>query len=319
MDINQYRQQVDEQVRRASEQAPVRLTEQLALHDAARRAIPNDATPMEESVSTAHDKNADPRLRILATERLRIDRENGEQAVRSLLSILADSSEDRGVRLAALQGMKKAEFVPPVFDPHRPEYFEILRAIARDKDSDPELREEAFEVLARHKDAEAQQLLLTGLIDPGSARVAPAKAIQFLGYDIHAGYFPVLRKIARESTDPQVRHEALRFLAADPESKDMFQELMRDKGQDTRTRTLSAIGLQSLDPANFATHARQVVLDDEENADLRASCLGALTHFAEYRNVSSDPEFEGKVTALQSSAATAPLRSSAARFLQLKK
>jgi hypothetical protein len=159
-------------------------------------------------------------------------------------------------------------------------------------------------------------MLLAGLTDPSKALVPPGKAIQFLGYDVHAGHFPVLRKLAVESPDVEVRHEALRFLAADPESKEVLRSLMQDKSRDSRTRTLSAMGLQSLDPAAFSQQARQIVLDDSEDEDLRASCLGALAHFPEYRNVRSDAQFKEKVASLQSHAASEHLRSSAARFTQ---
>src|SRR5437588_393232 len=64
----------------------------------------------------------------------------------------------------------------------RPDYLEALRTVV--DDPDPEVRRRAIGVLARQKDEYAQRRLIEGLRDPSKALIPPAKAIQYLGYDV---------------------------------------------------------------------------------------------------------------------------------------
>jgi hypothetical protein len=296
MDIKSYREQTDAQVEQAS-------------------AAPVEPTGIAETIRVAADKSASPETRLEALRHLTVDSDSGDAAVRALLSILGDANENGELRRSALHVMRQAAFVPSVFEAHRAEYFAVLRVMAHDPD--PHLRDRALEVLAMNKDGEAQRLLLRGLDDPTQALVNPCRAIQFLGYDAHAGQFPTLRRILQQNPVEAVRQEAIRHLASDPESKDLLRSHMHDKRQTSRTRSLAALGLQSLDPAGFGRDARKIVLDDQEDADLRASCLGAISHFAEYADVRSDPEFSRKVASLETAPHSDHLRASAVRYRRL--
>src|SRR5665213_919951 len=308
MDIKQYREQVDRDVRQAKQEKDLQASTPVALSAAGGGA---QRSPGE----IALDKSADLSSRVSAIQHLKLDRENGDASIRVRVAVLGDAAEPVQLRQAAMQGMRQAAMIPWILAPHRPAYLEALRAVAQS--DDPDLRERALEVLAMGKDAFAQKLLLDGLTGASRALVSPARAIQFLGYDVHAGYFPALRKMAAETKDPEVRHEALRFLASDPESQTLLRGFMQDKTLDSQTRTLGAMGLQSLDPAAFAIAARSIVQDDREDEAVRAACLGALTHFPEYRNVTADPAFAELVRKLQSNAITEHLRNSAERFTRL--
>lgn len=309
MDVKEYRQSVLEELRKASAaETPARRE---SLTRGARMSAPAGAGATAEAVSTLQDRNGDPKERALALRRLPIDADDGAQRIDELLAILADRTEAPQVRQAALLGMQRAAFLAPLFAPRRPEFLNILRSMA--DDPDPGLREDVLDVLASYKDEYAQRRLLEGLEDPAKELVRPGKAIQFLGYDIHAGQFPILRKLAVESPEPEVKHEALRLLAGDPESKTLFTSLLSNRSADPRSRALSVIGLQLLDPSAFEQTAKKIVMDDSEDAGLRATSLGALTHFDDYQTVRQVPEFSRKVHSLQS-APSESLRSAAARY-----
>jgi hypothetical protein len=68
----------------------------------------------------------------------------------------------------------------------------------------------------------------------------------------------------------------VRLLAADAESKNLLSEILQDKGEHRRVRQTSAIALQSLDPAEFEDQAEQIIFDDDDYEDIRATCINAL-------------------------------------------
>src|SRR5690349_21665116 len=64
----------------------------------------------------------------------------------SLLATLRDARQTAAARLKALLALMAARFLGPRFAPYNAEFLATLRAIAR-PDTDPELREQALEVL----------------------------------------------------------------------------------------------------------------------------------------------------------------------------
>lgn len=258
--------------------------------------------------------SADPEARIPAIERLVRAPTELLSNVDLLLATLHSSAEPTQVREAALTALKAASFLGPRFAPFRAEYMQVLRDVAID--AEPSLREDALEVLAMEKDAYGQELLLRGLRDPAQALVPPAKAIQLLGYDVHAEFAPVVRDLLRKASDTATREEAVRLLAADPGSKALIEDLLTDRSQSGSVRALSATALQMLDPQSFEAAARKIVADDNEDDDLRATCLGALTHVGDDQQTREDAEFLRRVETLESTTPSETLRASAARFVQ---
>lgn len=257
---------------------------------------------------------ADPETRIKAIVSLPLTPTELGGDVGLLLATLRNAAEPTEVRVAALNALKAASFLGPRFAPFRAEFLEVLRDIVTD--AKPAFREDILEALAMEKDAYAQDLLLRGLKDPGAALVPPAKAIQFLGYDVHADFAPVVRDILQRESDPATKEEAVRLLASDPGSQGLIADLLKDKSQSGAIRALSATALQVLDPQSFEGAAREIVADDDEDDDLRATCLGALTHIRDYQQTRSDPDFLQRVEKLGSTTPSANLRSSANRFVR---
>ena len=197
--------------------------------------------------------------------------------MKTLLDLLADPAEKDQVRKAALQAIRANTFHPVQFRRYAPAFYEALRTAATD--NDPELRMFALDILALRKDEYAQRLLVEGLRHPRKALVPPVKALQMIGYDAHSEFYPLLRDIAQSSKRrPAVRQMALRLLAADSDSTDIFRTIVEDKNEEKSARVTSAVALQSLAPKEFARLATRLVDDDDDDDDVRASVLTTVTH-----------------------------------------
>ena len=156
---------------------------------------------------------------------------------------------------------------PPSSGGYAADFRDALRSAATD--DDPELREQAMDILALNGDEYVQRLLVEGLQDDNVALVKPQRALQMIGYDVHAEHYGLLRDIVETSKQPTVRRTALRLLAADSDAKDLFARIAADKSEDSAARSTSAIALQSLAPDDFTTVARDVVLDDDDDDKVR--------------------------------------------------
>ena len=201
------------------------------------------------------------------------------QLMSTLIALIADTDEKVEVRRAALAAVQASTFKTLEFRQWTPDYHDALRVAATDDDRN--LRVQALDILALNKDPYAQQLLLQGLQKPRESLVRPVEAVRMLGYDVHAEHYPALRQIVAESKQPALRREALRVLAADSSSVDLMRDIAGDRQEDRQARTTAAIALQSLAPKEFAKVARDVVLDDEDDNDLRASVITALARSPE--------------------------------------
>lgn len=194
----------------------------------------------------------------------------------ALIEVLTDPSENVEVRLGALSAIEAASFKTVEFRPYGPAYHSALRAAATDPDET--LRAQALDILALNKDSYAQQLLTDGLRDPRSALVRPVDAIRMLGYDVHAGVFPLLREIVETSRQAPVRRAALRLLAADSGSRALMRRIASDRNADKNSRSIAVLALQSLAPRDFARVSRSIVLDDDEDDEVRATVISAIAH-----------------------------------------
>jgi hypothetical protein len=201
----------------------------------------------------------------------------GDRQLASLMKVLCDRSAPIDARLNALQRLGAARFSSPAFPANQGDYIAALRKVA--DDPDPELRQRVLGILAREKDGYAQKRLMEGLRDPGKALLPPEKALQLLGYDVHADAYPVAREIVENPPNPTAKREALRLLAADAASAPMFETLLRDKRESVEVRQLSAAALLALRPDTLQAHARDIVLDSSEPEAMQQTSLTALTQF----------------------------------------
>lgn len=238
-----------------------------------------------------------------------------DNSIPGLLATLRNEHESASARLAALHDLLAVRFLGARFARYNAEFLATLREIVR-PGTDRELCEAALEVLAVEKDATAQELLRRGLTDPQAALVSPAKALQFLAYDDHAGVADLARDIFQRTTDTDTKEEALRLLASDPKSANLFAGLLKDKSQPRSIRALSATGLHYLDPKAFAEAARTIVPDSQDYDDIRATVVGALAHVADPQNIPKDQDFVKRVEELGAKSASANVRSAVGRFME---
>jgi hypothetical protein len=280
--------------------------------DLAQAAPPTQPGRRRGVKAAAADERATPAARANAIAAAPLD-EDVSTRVPELLATLRNREEPLRVRMAALQALAALDFLPARFEPFRADYKQALRDVATDPEV--ELRESALELLAIEKDPYAQEVLATGLKRPKEALVPEAKAIQFLGYDDHGEYVPLVREVYKRAKGA-AREEALRVLASDPRSERLFARLLKDKSETKSVRRLSASGLQSLNPEAFEETARKIVADEDEDNDIRAASLAALAHGREAREKPADPKLVETVQKLGETTRSRALRASARRFLQ---
>jgi hypothetical protein len=263
------------------------------------------------ALGVASEKAKSVRARIAEVEKLANGVCDDEGVFKGVLELLQDTSEPTELRRAALRTLQAASFSVVAFNARRAEYLAALRAVT--EDPDPEIRQSVLGILARERDGHAQQLLLEGLEDPDRALVAPEKALQLLSYDVHAEAYPVARKIVKRPPTPEAKREALRLLGADAGSVALFESVLRDKKESPELRRISASALQTLKPASLREHAREIVLDDDEDDEVKATGLAALSQFGT-EEVARDEELRTKTSKLKS-AGSAAVKRGAKAFL----
>jgi hypothetical protein len=234
--------------------------------------------------------------------------------ISKLLDLLASSAESVAVRIAALQALRAALFLGEQFAPFHADFLKVLRQLVR-PDIDAALREGAVEVLAAEKDPDIQEMLKKGLADQKSVLVSPVKALQLLSLDDHTNIADLARDVFHKTADLGVKEAALRILASDPKSQDLFANLLEDKSQPQSLRTLSATGLDYLNPQKFADIAQKIVSDQHDFEEIRASALGALANTSLHRVVGANTAFLDAVKNLSAQEPLADLRAAAGRFL----
>jgi hypothetical protein len=233
--------------------------------------------------------------RIAALQTLRPSVYNTSEALDAMMKILADTAEPVSLRLATLQALGAAAFSSAAFPGARGAYIVTLRKLATD--ADPTLRRRALGILSREKDGYAQTKLVEGLQDPAKALVAPEKALQLLGNDVHADAYTIARTIAANPPNPAARREALRLLAGDAGSAAMFETILRDKSEPSDVRQLSASALHAINPDRLRQQAREILMDASDNDDMHETSLTALTHFGGAA-VASDNELVSRISSL---------------------
>jgi hypothetical protein len=316
MDVSEYRRQYAERLRRAAEEQREGYRafsdKSKPAHERLRGLQSAGAltgrAEVAEAIDTIRDSEEDAELRAEALNPIAVDQDPD-----LAIGLLSDSTEPAVVRLAALQGLQAISFRRAAFSPKRPEYLAVLRTIIDEPNAS--LRQGALEVLAQHKDEYVQRRLLEGLEDPSQALVPPETAVRLLGYDIHAEHYPILRDMVQNPPSPEAKREAVRLLASDPTSKELLVGVLNDKDEDKEVRKTSASALLALDLAKFEEQARQIVLDDEEYDDLRATAVTALTHFADREALSQDTELTRRVEQLRDQPPSNEVASAADRFL----
>ena len=192
------------------------------------------------------------------------------EKIPALLATLRDAAQPIAVRLAALKALSAVRFLGEEFAPYRVDFLNTLRQILQ-PGGDPQLYSRALAILAAEKDLGDPGPLRRGLEQPQSATVPAATALHLLGFDDHADIAELAREVFHKAKDDLAAKEAaLRVLATDAKSQDLFATLLTDKSQPRSLRALSATGLNVLNPQKFAELAESIVKDQGDFEDIRA-------------------------------------------------
>jgi hypothetical protein len=316
MDPEEFRKQYEAELEQATQQRRSLADVVSSASDDAMgfaAAAPSDGDDVASATSLLTDRGQPVERRLAALQALSTEVGQRPELIDALVALVGDANEPAELRKDALTALQAASFQISVFAPKRPVYLNMLRSIVGD--SDTELRRRAIGILAREQDEYIQQRLLAGLQHTEPALVPASKAIQFLGYDPHAEYYPVLRQIVEHPPNQAARKEAVRVLGTDPDSAGLLAGLATDKSEKPDVRIVSAIALQSLDPTQFERLARGIVLDANEDEQVRSTSLNALTHFANPGTMSGDKELADRVEQLRTQASSPQLKRATASFI----
>lgn len=318
MDVPEYRRQVEAELEQAAQQQ-TSFRELLGSRPAARRKMAPAAAALQDdddltaAVEVLSDRSADLELQIAALQVININIEARPELIDTLLELLRDATAPADLRRAILNVLQQISFRMVLFPGKRSDYLATLRSIIEDPDA--QLRRRAIGILAREKDEYVQRRLIEGLEQRSRALVPAAKAIQFLGYDVHAEYFPMLRRIIEQPPSRAAKREAVRLLSADPASTDLLVTILNDKHENPEVRRTAAVALQSLAPDRFEAQARRIVLDDDEDDELQAVSISALTQFANPAALRQDDQLNRRIGQLRAESGSRQVQQATAGYL----
>jgi hypothetical protein len=270
-----------------------------------RRARPKPLSARRVSAARSREMS-DEQL-----ETMLVDADTFETAVRLLLDILADETAPAEQKLRAIERLGGAAFQPVRFAPFHAEFVERLRELA--VSDDKQLRFLALDRLTLDDDEVGKQLLRESLEGTRKALVPAATATRFLARDEHGDAAPLFRELARTGS-ARVREEALRALAADPESVDLLSEISTDKTERPKVRELAAMSLKAASPEAFAQVAHDLVIDDDEDDTLRTTALSALAFTPEAGDAVAGEAFDAHLDRIKGETSSRALRTSIDRF-----
>jgi hypothetical protein len=105
------------------------------------------------------------------------------------------------------------------------------------------------------------------------------------------------------------------LLASDPRSGPVLEEVLADKSEPADIRRMSASALHALNPGRLQRWASRAVLDADEDSDIVATGLSALTQFGDAEAIGGDKQLRRRLNQLQEKA-PAKLRQLARRVVK---
>lgn len=307
MDVSEYRRRVEAELEKAAR-------DQVSSRDllAGARAS-GDEDDLTAALGVLDGPDAEPALRNAALQVVALHVDDRPELFDTLLELLRDTGRPLDERLAVLSTLQQIAIRIVGLPEKRPLYLDALRSLVDDPSA--ELRRQAIAILAREKDEYVQRRLLDGLEKRSKPLVPAAKAIQLLGYDVHAEHFPLLRRIVEDPPNRAAKIEALRVLAADPSSGDLLLAVMQDTDENPEVRRIAAVALGSAAPDDVQRPARRIALDDGEDDQLRALALTMLSLFADPETLSGDDELNRCVDRLRAESGSRTVKQASAAFI----
>lgn len=244
-----------------------------------KMAMFTDNENTDKAIGILKDKSNDPGMRVLALSRLTAAVAVDEQLIKYLLELLSEVQTPIDLRKEAFATIQTISFSSPIYAVVKPDIIQTLRGLINDANQD--LRQDATIYLAQLKDEFVQRSLLDGLTNPEKALVPEELAVHLLGYDIHAGIYPLLRNIVEKSSNNQSRAAAIYLLAGDPQSKDLLVNIFSNEKERFDIRKNSLLALKQQHPEDFIKIAQETIVNEQENENIRALSVNAIDHAAE--------------------------------------
>src|SRR5262249_45489585 len=114
---------------------------------------------------------------------------------------------------------------------------------------------------------------------------------------------------------PDAKLAALRLLSADAGSAALFEKVLRDKDEAPATRQMSAAALHAMAPAKLQSAARAIVLDKDDDHEVQATSLTALTNFGAPEALGDDAALHARVGELVDRSPSKKVKEGANHFL----
>jgi hypothetical protein len=320
MNVSEYRQQYEQQLDRAAKQSTNYRDFLNKFKSVAERIgsssdalISFSEEDLNELANIIVDRDEDIQIRISALQAIGNDIGDSDGLIDLVIGLLTDKSEAPTLQITALGLLQTISFSSSIFRGKRPEYLAALRALVDRKNT--KLRYQAIEILASEKDEYVQRRLIEGLEGRSKAIIPTAKAIQLLGYDIHAEHYPILHKIVENPPSRIAKKEAIRLLASDPSSYDLLAQVFTNKSEHESIRRRSAISLELIAPERFEELAKQTILDDREDDKLRATCVNALEHSSHQKKLIQAADLTQKIQQLKTGSSSKLLKQATASYM----
>jgi tyrosinase len=235
-----------------------------------------DDSGADKAMNILKDISFSPGERVLALSRLTSQISSNQQEIEYVLKLISDQQTAPELRSAAIRTIKNLGFSSPLYKAIKPEIIQIFRGLINDPVQ--RIREDAIAYLAKDKDEFVQRELIKGIEQPEKALIPEELAIHLLGYDIHAGIFPILKNVVDKSSKLESRAEAIHLLGGDPTAKDLLLNVFNNKKERFDIRKNSLLALKQLHPQDFVSLARNTVIDSDENENIRTVSINALEH-----------------------------------------
>lgn len=274
-----------------------------------------DEVAISQAARIIRDLTEEPKIRLIALNSLSVAVSTEREVFNLVLRIAGEKSEDVAIRVLAINLLRLTSFGSAFFEESPGNVLDILRGIVQDDSESQNIRLEALEFLAGQLDEFAQRMLFDGLEDEAKAIVDPTRALQMLSADPHSYQPALLQRFAADRSRPEARLVAIKMLARDPKSHPMLIELLHNKLEPTEIRQACAVALRVGSTDEYRNLAQEIVLDESESDELRATALNGLG-IEQAASSSRDVNFREAIERLIKESAHEHLQKSAVRYLK---
>lgn len=304
-----YRQQYQAEVDQAKRENDIKLKALLSENSAfAESAVLGNAELNSHVIATdddlvtqafefVKDSSKAVKLRQIALSSLSNAASDNREIFDYVVQLLIDNNQPIDLRATAMNLLRQLSFSSPCFAESIGKISDLFRGIIRNELIPREMKEMAIAFLSARNDEYAQSVLTEGLKNSEKALVTPLKALRWLSADSHYQDRETLQRYTGSSHDDETRELAVRMLAQDATSEILLANLLSNKQEAATVRQACAQALRAMKPDHFEEIAKKMVLDESDDANVRATLLSGLG-LDQALNKGRDVEFRSAVEKL---------------------